>query len=561
MVFLFKLYYMIKIWFIIFLLFKVQTVFGQNTVGTISWDKEQSLEGYNMIYPHNQSTVFLLNNCGETIHSWTDEDNFRPGNTAYLLENGNLVKTKRGNSPINDPIWAGGGGEFVEIRDWENNLISSYFLNDSTARLHHDVAVIDNGNILMVAWELKSKEEAIEAGRRLDLLANDVLWSEMILEWNPFTDEIIWEWHAWDHLIQENDSLSQNFGKVSEHPELIDINYDEHDGHQDWLHINSIDYNSDLDQIVVSVPYFNELWIIDHSTNITEAASHSGGTSGKGGDIIYRWGNPAAYASGDINDKMLFFQHDVKWVVNESNGSLNNSNQISLYNNRVNDRYSSINQIQTDFNFATNTYELVDGVFGPEDFESTIVHPDTLDITLSTGLSSAQYLSNGNTLTLSGRWGYAYELNSNNEVVWEYRVPLRGGSPVDQGTDLTVNNNITFRMDRYSLDFPAFIGKDLPPGQRLELIPNSLVCDVISDTEDFEINSSDIRLLGNPTYNDLNLISERDGGIEIIDSRGSYRKRIEVKRGYNSIDLKEFSSGMIFLKSTNGEILKFVLLR
>ena len=51
-----------------------------------SYDREKSVEGYNLIYPHNQSTVFLLNNCGDVVHSWTDSDEFRPGNTAYLLE-------------------------------------------------------------------------------------------------------------------------------------------------------------------------------------------------------------------------------------------------------------------------------------------------------------------------------------------------------------------------------------------------------------------------------------------------------------------------------------------
>ncbi len=68
-------------------------------------------------------------------------------------------------------------------------------------------------------------------------------------------------------------------------------------GIADWLHTNSVDYNEEFDQIVVSVRHFSEIWVIDHSTTTAEAAGHSGGNSGKGGDLLYRWGNPEAYRS------------------------------------------------------------------------------------------------------------------------------------------------------------------------------------------------------------------------------------------------------------------------
>ena len=79
---------------------------------------------------------------------------------------------------------------------------------------------------------------------------------------------------------------------VSEQPELIDLNFDNQDGHPDWLHSNSIDYNEELDQILLSVPHFDEVWIIDHSTSTEEAKGHIGGNSAKGGDLIFRWGKP-----------------------------------------------------------------------------------------------------------------------------------------------------------------------------------------------------------------------------------------------------------------------------
>ena len=187
-------------------------IHGQNTVGLLSYDPMQSYDGYNLFYPHNQPNVYLINNCGQVIHMWADSAQYRPGNTAYLMENGNLVKTKRHMSIANDRIWAGGGGAIVEIRDWDNNLMWSFELNDSLRRLHHDIAVTNDGTILMIAWELKNYQESVDAGRDTAIMRDDELWPDYILEVDPETDDIVWEWHAWDHLIQDHDSTKNNYG-------------------------------------------------------------------------------------------------------------------------------------------------------------------------------------------------------------------------------------------------------------------------------------------------------------------------------------------------------------
>jgi hypothetical protein len=78
--------------------------------------------------------------------------------------------------------------------------------------------------------------------------------------------------------------------------------------------VNSVSYNAKLDQILISVRSFNEFWIIDHSVTTKEAAGHTGGRSGKGGDLLYRWGNPSAYRAGKTSDQKLFAQHDAHWI-------------------------------------------------------------------------------------------------------------------------------------------------------------------------------------------------------------------------------------------------------
>ncbi|NNE28388.1 MAG: hypothetical protein HKN16_02050, partial [Saprospiraceae bacterium] len=145
------------------------------TVGLISYKPWVSYEGYNLIFPHNQPDVILLDNCGEVVHRWEGDAETRPGNTAYLREDGNLVKASRPASVAGNPIWAGGGGGSIDILDWDGNSIWNFTLNDEFDRLHHDIAVMPNGNILAISWELKTNEESLAAGRDTALLSQEKL--------------------------------------------------------------------------------------------------------------------------------------------------------------------------------------------------------------------------------------------------------------------------------------------------------------------------------------------------------------------------------------------------
>lgn len=534
---------------------------AQNTVGLQAIDNSKIADGYNLFFPNNANIVYLINNCGEVVHQWEGESDFRPGNMVYLQENGDLLKCSRFFNSTEDAIWAGGGGELVESLDWEGNVNWSFRLKDEFDRLHHDIAPMANGNVLMVAWELKTFEESLQAGRDPVKMSQDKLWPDYILEYNPTMNSIVWEWHAWDHLIQDFDETKDNFGVVNEHPELIDLNFDNQDGHPDWLHSNAIDYNEELDQILLSVPHFDEIWIIDHSTTMEEAQGHTGGNGGKGGDLLFRWGNPAAYQG--VGPQQIFFAHDAQWIDDFLPTSSPYFGEIMIFNNRVaNNTISTVDIIRPTYNAVTNQYERREDLsFLPNTAALTLFHPDTFPL-YSSGLSSAQLLPNKNILAMAGRTGHAFEINpATQEVVWDYIIPIRGGMPVEQGTELSANNNITFRFRRYPTDFAGFEGRDLSSKGYLELNPNTEFCNLSVGISDLTLSDLSISVYPNPVSDQL-VIEKSNTEIHhlfLTDLTGRILKEIMLNTQNTVVDVSQLSRGLYLLKSESGAVGKVVV--
>ncbi|NNC85593.1 MAG: T9SS type A sorting domain-containing protein [Bacteroidia bacterium] len=540
---------------------------AQNTVGLLSYAPLEAYPGYNLHFPHNQGTVYLLNNCGEIVHSWPDTSGFRPGNGVILRDNGDLVVCKGRGGASNALIHAGGGGEKIEIRDWDNNILWSYTLNDSTQRFHHDIADLPNGNILAIAWDRRTDTEAIAEGRDTALLRDGHIWPEKILELQPIgtgSATVVWQWNAWDHLVQDYDSTKNNYGVVADHPELINFNYATSGDNPDWMHSNSIDYNADYDQILLSVPTFNEIWIIDHSTTTAQAAGSTGGFSGKGGDLMYRFGNPAAYDQGDSTDMVLFYSHDCHWADKGISAGQPDYNKIMVFNNRAGADFSTVHSLNPVFDTYDWEYP-IDTATGTwsQAFDWSYQRPVPQDM-YSTGLSSVQRLPNGNTLIDVGRFGYAFEINANEDIVWEYKNPMLGGNPVSQGDTLSINNNIMFRFNRYDTAYTAFAGRDLSAKGYIELNPDTGFCNLILSVDDI-IESNNIQLYPNPATDLINVffndVIKGETIIEVLNIYGEivYSSTINNEREIQ-INSEKFSSGVYFIRVNETAVKKFVKL-
>ncbi|MBN1657306.1 MAG: DUF1566 domain-containing protein [Anaerolineae bacterium] len=388
--------------------------------------------GYILFAPLDETTTYLIDDAGETIFAWPSS--YRPGNSVYLLENGSLLHTGNTGSASFD---VGGAGGIVEEIGPDGTVLASFAHDTAQGRLHHDVEPLPNGNVLMLAWELKSGAEAIAAGRNPGLLADGEVWPDTVIEVDMATGKVVWEWHAWDHLVQQYDAGQANYGLVADHPELIDVNYygpGAPSGDADWMHTNAIDYNTDLDQILLSVRSLSEIWVIDHSTTTAEAAGHTGGHSGMGGDLLYRWGNPAAYGAGDAADQQLFVQHDAQWIPDGYPGAGN----ILIFNNgtgRSGGNYSSVDEIIPPVDAAGNY--IGDGPASAA-WTYTAAIPTSF---YAANISGAQRLPDGSTLVCDGPAGEMFVVTPGGQVTWTFDY---GHHPI-------------FRATYYAADYAGLI--------------------------------------------------------------------------------------------------------
>lgn len=517
---------------------------GQQTVGLFQ-NESNSFEGYTLFAPLASNTTYLIDNCGRKVHEW--QSSSTPGNVVYLLENGQLLHTGRiPNSTFN----VGGYGGRIELIDFNSNSIWSYDYSNNDHCQHHDVEYLPNGNILLIAWEKKTRAEAIAAGRDSTILSSD-FWPDEILEITPVGSSgatIVWEWHAWDHIIQDRNSGIANYGIVADHPELINLNYANLGlgGYSDWMHTNSVSYNPTLDQIILSVHNFHEVWVIDHSTTTAEAAGHTGGNSGKGGDILYRWGNPQTYGRGTANDKQFFGQHDAQWV---PSGDLYEG-QIIVYNNgiqRPGGNHSTIDIIDPPID-SQGKYQIQSGqAFAPTS-PSWTWQDNPLANFFSSGISGVQRLPGNHSLICEGISGHFFELDSAGTVIWDYISPVNSTGPQPQGDP--INGNSVFRCYRYAPNYPGLAGQTLNPFGPIELNPLPPLPNCSTTEIENDLGIPKFAIAPNPFGKQISIqnLDGQNGVLEIWNSNGICCMKTKISENNCTIETNHLPNGIYIAK-------------
>jgi hypothetical protein len=487
-------------------------------------NKPEAFQGYTLVFPLQSTKTYLIDMQGRVVHEWVSK--YTAGQEAYLLDNGHLLRPAKLSE--SEALFAGpaAGGRVQEFT-WDGQLIWDFKFHNARQLQHHAITRLPNGNVLLVVWERKTAREAGAAGVKPGLAGSGETLADSIIEVRPrgkTGGEVVWEWHAWDHLIQDHDASKANYGDVAAHPELIDVNFGRNalpafvnltqflapppSGNEqkktepkndaleqlkgigyigaggaqrfagffpDWTHVNAVAYNANLDQIMISPREFSEIWIIDHSTTRAEAAAHSGGRSGKGGDLLYRWGNPRAYRAGKATDQRLFSQHDAHWI----SAGLPGEGHLLVFSNgggRPDGNYSSVDEVVLPVD-AQGHYERIPGkAFGPDKPVWSYTGKRKSDF-FAPLMSGAQRLPNGNTLICTGFSGTIFEVTSAKDLVWSYVNPAKA-APGGRGFGPPPGGPPTFgppggfgARTRSVQLFPGFLQffLQLSPGQMKEL--------------------------------------------------------------------------------------------
>ncbi|WP_375242256.1 aryl-sulfate sulfotransferase [Lacinutrix sp.] len=377
---------------------------SSSTTSTEAIELTENIEVYNSNKIDNSITLavekatqyaYLIDKQGNKKHEWTFENQL--GNDLQILQNGQLLGLFKDD---NAAITFGGYGGIIRLINIDNTIDWEYTISSENEIAHHDVEMLPNGNVLVLVWDKIDEQEAEANGA----FGSSNIYPEKLVEINPNTNAIVWHWRSWQHIIQDQKSGLPNYGIVADNPQLININFNPLQN-GDIMHANGIDYDSDKDIIYVSVNAYSEIWVIDHSTTITEAASHSGGNYNKGGDLLYRFGNPLAY-DNTFGEKLFDRNHFPNLLEDDVLGKGN----MLVYVNGVTEEQSIVYELDMpeNFNLLPNTNN-----------EPNIVWEFRNENLYNGIISGAVRLKNGNTLICEGDYGF-WEVTPEKEVVWKY---------------------------------------------------------------------------------------------------------------------------------------------
>jgi len=521
------------------------------TVGLFLNNKEKVYNGYTLFAPKQYTSTYLINNEGRLLHQWI-ASKFPPGQSVYLLENGHLLRSCMTKGKLSS---GGGEGGRVEEYDWDDNLVWELDFSTETYMQHHDIRRLPNGNILMLVIEKKTYDECLAAGfdpskLQPDIASKGMMLPDYIVEIKPTYPKggtVVWEWHTWDHLIQDFSSSKANYGNPKLHPELIDCDGDGRNLPSFWNHMNSIDYNPEFDQIAVSVRGNSEVWIIDHNTTTAEAKSHAGGKRDKGGDLLYRWGNPACYGAGTKTEQRYFEQHDVEWVKPGYPGAGN----MTCFNNGLGrGNYSTVDEFTPAVD-ASGNYSLVAGTAAAPANYTWTYKGTTAAPMYSENISGAYRLPNGNTIICSGTIGRFLEVTTAGEIVWEYICPVQQNGAIMQGVapdkdaaraDETMNS--VFRVYKYPVDYAAFTGKTLTAGDFIEKYTTTGVTGLVDE-------NPAMRVFPNPFTN--RIVPVNPSGNEVFELFNGCGQSVWKGTQIEQRDFSGLRPGFFFLNVSNGD--------
>ena len=220
-----------------------QTIRRRQT-GLIASDPSLVFPGYTLFTPmFGDGRVFLIDLDGSVAHEWSMP--MPPGLWSYRLDNGNLLYL--GKPPDPSPRFEAWdrfrGGAVMEV-DWEGRILWEVRHPDH----HHDARLLRNGNVLLLCLEPIPPELAarVRGGIPGTEAPGGLMYADVVREMTK-AGEVVWEWHAWEHLDPEIDIITPQ------------------DHRAEWSHGNTVDETPD-GNVLVSFRNISTIAIVDRRT-------------------------------------------------------------------------------------------------------------------------------------------------------------------------------------------------------------------------------------------------------------------------------------------------------
>lgn len=450
------------------------------------WDSTNANNGYTLFAA--KGTSYLIDMEGYVIHNWP------LGNNPRFTEAGTLLDAL-GSDPENL-------NSFREV-DWNGNIVWQYTENRNNYHCHDDFIKIFNpklgdSTLLYIANKDLTSGECIAKGCDASQTYTNPQM-DAVVEVDR-QGKVIWEWCFFDHVVQSMySSITSTYGVIAGTPGRINLNMPGYPVQSNWLDCNSIDYNQDLDQIVINSTH-GEFYVIDHGNTFVanDSATSIALAAGSTGNFLYRFGDPARYNQGNppsvapnwekcsAGHKQLGASNNIQWI----KSGLTGAGHFLVFNNDQTlcepTSQSYIYEINAFLNSSgTNTGSYVNP---PVAGYTVISSPNTNLMKekknqskqivwkyssknnttfFSTTGGSAQRLPNGNNLICSSNDGHIFEIAHDSVLVWEYINPVTSDGIRKIKVDNYPKYNYVMRAYRYTAGHPALLGQDLSPGNTL----------------------------------------------------------------------------------------------
>ena len=97
-------------------------------------DAKKACQGYTLLAPANSTTTYLLDMEGRVVKTW--QSDCKPGHSAYLLENGHLLRAGEHRDAKKSFGGPGAGGALQEWT-WDGELVWDFRLFNDKQLAHH----------------------------------------------------------------------------------------------------------------------------------------------------------------------------------------------------------------------------------------------------------------------------------------------------------------------------------------------------------------------------------------------------------------------------------------